>query len=340
VQQGPDDCRDDAGPRAPGLLERLGRVVDDARSRADEARRAVLTPAGLRGTAVEVAWWTAHLAMYPFGALEERTHDALARTRLADLAPVQRGLFVGDVEAAGTPIILVHGIVDNRSIFALLRRGLRRRGFGRVVTVNYSSITGDLRVLAARLGEVVEQVCEETGYERVHVVGHSMGGLVARYYVQRLGGDERVHTLVTLGSPHDGTLPAFVLPHPLVRQLRPGSDVIRELAQPAAGCRTRFLAIWSDLDQVITPKRSAMIVHPDLAARNVFVRGVGHMSLPVDGRVVHEICTTLAHLDADGHTVTAGATSIASSRARRDPGGRASSRSPGAASEPVQRPRP
>jgi hypothetical protein len=137
--------------------------------------------------------------------------------------------------------------------------------------------------------------------------------------VQRLGGDERVHTLVTLGSPHEGTMPAFVLPHPLVRQLRPGSDVVRELAEPAPGCRTRFVAVWSDLDQMIVPKRSATIVHPDLAARNVFMRGCGHMSLPIDGRVVHEICTTLAHLDHEGHTVAAGATSIESTTGRTRP---------------------
>lgn len=305
--------------REPGRLERVARVVDEARERAAAARRSLLSPVGVRGTAVEIAWWTAHIAMYPFGLFEERTQDVLHHTNLAELSPVQRGLVVGDVEAAGTPIILIHGIVDNRTVFALLSRGLRRRGFGRVVNVNYSSINGDVRLLADRLGEIVEQVCEETGFERVHVVGHSLGGLVARYYVQRLGGDDRVHTLVTLGSPHAGTLPAYVLPHPLVRQLRPGSDVLRELADPAPGCRTRFVAVWSDLDQMIVPKQAAMIVHPDLQARNVFVRGVGHLSLPVDGRVVHEICTTLAHLDHEGHTLAAGATSIASSTGRSVP---------------------
>jgi hypothetical protein len=302
--------------REPGRLERVGRAVDDARRKAEAARTALLSPSGVRGTTVEVAWWVAHLAMWPFAHREARTDDVLNRTRVHDQPPVHRALLVGDVEAAGTPIILVHGIVDNRSVFTMLRRGLRRRGFGRVVTVNYSSINGDVRLLADLLGELVEEVCEETGFERVHVVGHSLGGLVARYYVQRLGGDERVHTLVTLGSPHAGTLPAYVLPHPLVRQLRPGSDVVRELDEPAQGCRTRFVAVWSDLDQMIVPQRSGRIVHPDLQARNVFVRGVGHMSLPVDGRVVHEICTTLAHLDHEGHTVAAGATSIASSTGR------------------------
>ena len=54
-----------------------------------------------------------------------------------------------------------------------------------------------------------------------------------------------------------------------------------ELAEPAPGCRTRFLAVWSDLDQMIVPKRAARIDHPDLDARNVLVRGVGHMSLPI-----------------------------------------------------------
>ena len=92
--------------------------------------------------------------------------------------------------------------------------------------------------------------------------------------------------------------------------------MVRELAEPAPGCRTRFVAVWSDLDQMMVPKRSATIVHPDLSARNVFMRGCGHMSLPIDGRVVHEICTTLAHLDHEGHTVAAGATSIASSTGR------------------------
>ena len=312
----PTHPHDDADARVPGRLERVARALDDARHRVATARRALISPVGVRGTAVEAAWWTVHLAMYPFSLFDERTEEVLQHRDLARLSPVQRGLVVGDVEAAGTPIVLIHGIVDNRSVFALLRRGLRRRGFGRIVNVNYSSINGDVRLLADRLGTIIEEVCEETGYERVHVVGHSMGGLVARYYVQRLGGDERVHTLVTLGSPHAGTLPAYSLPHPLVRQLRPGSDIVRELAEPAHGCRTRFVSVWSDLDQLMVPKQSAMIVHPDLQARNVFVRGVGHLSLPVDGRVVHEICTTLAHLDHEGHTLAAGATSIASSTGR------------------------
>jgi triacylglycerol lipase len=263
-----------------------------------------------RAAAVEVVWIGAHVVLYPLGVLEERARPEAERYSLRDLPPGQRGLLISDVEAAGTPIVLIHGVVDNRSIFTVLRRGLRRRGFGRVQSLNYSPLTDDVREVAERLRDAVEALCAETGYERVHLIGHSMGGLVARYYVQRLDGDQRVHTLVTLGTPHAGTYAARLVPHPVARQLRPGSDILAELAEPAPGCRTRFVAFWSDLDQMIIPSSSARLEHPDLTARNVFIRGVGHLSLPIDGRVVHEIGATLAHLDHEGRTVTAAVTPI------------------------------
>jgi triacylglycerol lipase len=272
--------------------------------------RTVFSPSGLRGTAVELAWIAAHVATYPLGVAQERGRPDVERFTLDGLTPVRRGLLIGDVEAAGTPILLVHGMVDNRSIFTVLKRALRRRGFGRIWTMNYHVLTHDLRTAARRLGATVDAICEQTGYDRIHVIGHSMGGIVARYYIQRMGGDARVHTLVTLGSPHAGTRAARLMPRGVCRQLSPTSDVVAELAEPAAGCRTRFVSFWSDLDALISPKRAARIDHPDLSARNVFVSGVGHMSLPIDGRVTREIATTLAQLHSDGSTVTAGVTRL------------------------------
>jgi hypothetical protein len=251
----------------------------------------------VRGAAVEAAWTAAHLALYPLGIAAEHATERRAARTLDDLTPVQRGLLMTDVDAAGTPIVLVHGWVDNRSIFTLLRRQLQRRGFGRVVTMNYSVLTHDVHRAAGRLSTLVEELCAETGHDRVHLVGHSMGGLVARYYVQCLGGDDRVHTVVTLGTPHAGTRAARLFVGKALSQLRPGSRLMAELAEPAPGCATRFVAYWSDIDHVVVPKESARLDHPDLDARSVLVHGVGHNSLPIDGRVVHEIATTLARLE-------------------------------------------
>ena len=281
----------------------------------DAARRALLSPAGLVGCAVEGVWVAVHLALYPWGLVEDRLDEA-SHLGVSHLSPVQRGLIVGDVEAAGTPIILIHGVIDNRSIFTLLRRSLRGRGFGRMYALNYSPFTDDIAEVAERLGTLIDDVCEQTGYEQVHIIGHSMGGLVARYYVQRLGGDRHVHTVCTLGTPHSGTLPARFVPWPVIRQMRSSSHIMEALREPAPECRTRFVAFWSDLDQPVTPQRNARIEHPDLRARNVFVRGVGHMSLPVDRRVVYEISTVLAQLDHDGTLLSSGVTSIESTTSR------------------------
>lgn len=283
----------------------------------DDARKALVSLNGVAGVAVEAVWVALHLALYPWGVLEDRL-DEMSHLGVSHLSPVQRGLIVGDVEAAGTPIILVHGVVDNRSIFTLLRRSLRRRGFGRTYALNYSPFTEDIAKVAKRLGVLIEEVCEQTGYERVHIIGHSMGGLVARYYVQRLGGDRHVHTVCTLGTPHGGSMWAGMVHWRVLGQMRYTSDLVKELAEPAPGCQTRFIAIWSDLDELVVPQRNARIQHPDLRARNVFIRGIGHMSLPVDRRVVHEISTALAQLDHDGTQLSSGVTSIDSTTGRAD----------------------
>lgn len=258
---------------------------------------------GVRGAAIEALWGSAHLSIYPLGLLRERHHESDERYRPDDLAPHQRGLVIGDVEAAGTPILLIHGMVDNRIIFTALRHRLRRRGFGRVFTINYSPLTNDVRAAAMDLSRAIEELVARTDYERIHVIGHSMGGLIARYYVQRLGGDQRVHTLVTLASPHAGSVFAYGLPVQLGRQLRPGSDLFAELAEPAPECRTRFVAYYSDTDQVVVPHESGRIEHPDLAAENVPLQGVGHMTVPIHPTVIEQIGNLLSQLDSHGGTL-------------------------------------
>lgn len=239
---------------------------------------------------LEVVWLGARLAGYPFGLRAERVRRRADPYRVEDLKPHQRGL----VHAGGVPVLLLHGLVDNRSVFAVLRRQLRRKGFRHVEAMNYPVLTSDIRAAAARLAERVEVVCAETGADRIHLVGHSLGGIVARWYVQQMGGDARVETLVTLGSPHAGTTAAKVLPISVVRQLRPGSDVLAALAEPAAGCRTRMLSLWSEQDEMMVPRECAVLDHPDLLVRNVRLTGVGHVAMPIHPRVVTEITLALA----------------------------------------------
>ena len=257
-------------------------------------------PHVVSGLAVEAVWATTHMVMYPLGLLSAPTHATSGHRRhnLHGLTPEQRGLIHYDVDAAATPILLVHGFIDNHAIFTVMERALRRRGFHMLTAYDYDLLTHSIPRAAIRLGETIERLVTLSGYERIHVIGHSLGGLITRYYVQRLGGDSCVHTLVTLGTPHQGTQLARAAPLlPLVRQLTPRSRIIQELAEPAPGCRTRFIAFHSDIDPVIVPSGNARLEHPDLNVQNISVRGVGHLSLPRNGRIAFTIAEALRQLD-------------------------------------------
>ncbi|MEV3992171.1 alpha/beta fold hydrolase [Streptomyces sp. NPDC049837] len=249
-----------------------------------------LSTALIKATALELAILAGHLVLYPTGLTPERR------------PPVTGGADDTDVTGghAHPPTVLLHGFVDNRSVFVLLRRSLTRHGRRHVESLNYSLLTCDIRAAAELLGRHVEEICDRTGHPEVDIVGHSLGGLIARYYVQRLGGDRRVRTLVTLGTPHSGTSVAPLAgAHPLVRQMRPGSAVLRELSEPAPHCRTHFVSFWSDLDRWMVPVETARIDHPDLIARNVRVTGIGHLALPVHPAVAAGIRQAL---ESDGAT--------------------------------------
>ncbi|SMF15070.1 triacylglycerol lipase [Streptomyces sp. Amel2xC10] len=286
-------------------------------------RLAGLSAALLKATALEIAILAGHLLLYPSGIIQERraaspadgpgTGDPGGAGGVGGVDGTGAGSDSGDAHGpvplptqAPPPVVLLHGFIDNRSVFVLLRRSLAQHGRHRVESLNYSPLTCDIRTAAELLGRHIEEICTRTGSSRVDVVGHSLGGLIARYYAQRLGGDVRVRTLVTLGTPHSGTRVApLANAHPIVRQMRPGSALIEELSRPAPGCRTRFVSFWSDLDHLMDPLESACVDHPDLLARNIRVTGIGHLALPVHPAVATGIRQALDSVPEDAETAPA-----------------------------------
>ncbi|CAM5713251.1 alpha/beta fold hydrolase [Streptomyces violaceorubidus] len=260
----------------------------------------------LKASALEAAILAGHLLLYPSGIIQERR--PVQTLRPADAQDPQPSPPPPRLPApVSPPVVLLHGFIDNRSVFLLLRRSLAQHGRHEIESLNYSPLTCDIRTAAELLGRHIEEICERTGSERVDVVGHSLGGLIARYYVQRLGGDLRVRTLVTLGTPHAGTkVVPLANAHPIVRQMRPGSAVIEELTHPAPGCRTRFVSFWSDLDRVMDPLETACLDHPDLTVQNIRVSGIGHLALPVHPTVATGIRQALdtAGPETNGETGT------------------------------------
>lgn len=226
------------------------------------------------GVAREAASAVRCAALYPAGLAE---------------AALRTGTPRGD-RAHDTPVLLVHGYGHNRSGWFLVERTLRTAGFSSVHSMNYVAWGREgVPELAARLATRVEQIRRLTGADKVHVIGHSMGGVLLRYYVQELGGDRFVDTAVTIASPHEGTVTAMMGAGAGARDLRPGSKVMRKLAAGVRRTEVRWVAFYSNLDVLIQPAPSAMLRHPAMRATNILVKDQGHLTImmaPVVARSV------------------------------------------------------
>jgi alpha/beta hydrolase family protein len=97
------------------------------------------------------------------------------------------------------PVVLVHGFLGHPGQFRILARFLVGRGVRNFATFSYAPRL-DHAALAPELGRMVTAVCESSGAAEVDVVGHSLGGLVARHVLESAAG-ARVRRLVTLGAP-------------------------------------------------------------------------------------------------------------------------------------------
>lgn len=195
-------------------------------------------------------------------------------------------------DAEQPPVLVVHGIWDSRRRVAPLVEGLGRAGLPRVhaFTLRPNDGRAPIAELALQLAEQARALCAASGAPRVDLVGFSMGALVGRHFVQRGGGKARVRRFVSISGPHHGTLLAHALPLAGVRDMRPGSALLRELAQDADPFGpVEVHCIYTPFDLTIVPARSSALP----GARSVHRIPVAVHRLMLHDRRVHALTAEL-----------------------------------------------
>jgi triacylglycerol esterase/lipase EstA (alpha/beta hydrolase family) len=191
------------------------------------------------------------------------------------------------VSGGAEPVLLVHGYGDtiHSPWWRELVSHFRGAGYAAdsVETLSFGSLPGTTvaspRHYAGRIGRAVERLRDEHD-SRVDVVAHSMGGLGARWYVERDGGAPNVDDLVTLGTPHRGTeLARMSAWTPGGRAMLPGSDLLSTLngRRPPRG--VEYTAVWSTDDELVHPGESGRLPFEGPNVRNYRVVGPGHVGL-------------------------------------------------------------
>lgn len=128
------------------------------------------------------------------------------------------------------PLVLVHGLWDDPRVFHRLEERLAGRRELFVPHLPHRLGATPLAVLADRLGA---QVTERYGPSApIDLLGFSMGGVIARIWLQRLGGHRRTRRFYTVAAPQNGTFTAQPWPRWLlagIADMRRGSPLLRRL---------------------------------------------------------------------------------------------------------------
>jgi len=185
-------------------------------------------------------------------------------------------------DTQGTPILLVHGFFCNGGFWWLLMRRLRRHGFRNLYTINLTPVFGNINLFAEQLEARIDYVLERTGAEQVVLVGHSMGGLVSRAYVQYRGGADKVAKIVTLGTPHHGTRQAKLLHGENVQQMSRTHAWLAKLNENEdKPPPVPITSLYSFHDNVVAPHDSAHLAN----AKNIALPGLGHCAMAFSKRI-------------------------------------------------------
>jgi triacylglycerol lipase len=186
-------------------------------------------------------------------------------------------------------VVLVHGYLANRSTLYPVAAYLRLQGIGQVLTFNYDSGAGvEQAAMALR-----DYLRRHVRGGRIDLVCHSLGGLVARVYLQELGGSRRVDRCITLGTPHQGTYGSYWLWSRVGRELRPDSSLLARLQASRDNARgVRFVSLIAGSDNLVFPRVFAS--HDE----EVHFGDLGHVSMLFSPRVLRAVAEVLTELTA------------------------------------------
>jgi triacylglycerol lipase len=213
-------------------------------------------------------------------ALAVAAHEALAFARQGlllrhDAADpvIPRGVRAGD-----DVVVFLHGLFATAGVLRPLRAAIGRHASLHTAALTYlpgpgvAAISGRLQALAAEI----------PGGARLHLVGHSLGGIVARWFALEHG-DPRVVQTISLATPFGGVPRAAWLGVDTGRDLRPQSAVLRRILVHPDAARIPHLSIIAGADTL------APVAHALPGGEVLVMEGRGHNTLLFDDEVARAV---------------------------------------------------
>lgn len=178
-------------------------------------------------------------------------------------------------------VVLIHGFICNRAFWTPYMRQLEAQGIP-FVAVNLEPVFTSIDQYSPIIEGAVQRLTRHTGLAP-NLVGHSMGGLAARAWIQTRTENDGFHHLVTIGSPHHGTALSLFSPFANTQQMQRNHVWHQHLgARETPALRKKFTCWYSHCDNIVVPADTAMLEGAD----NRFVAAKGHVDMAFDPSVM------------------------------------------------------
>ncbi len=182
-----------------------------------------------------------------------------------------------DVQEGDDVVVLLHGLFATAGVLRPMRRALTRHKGLHAAAMTYPPGPG-VEELAERLAALVAPLPSSA---RLHLVGHSLGGVVARFFAQEAG-DTRVVQTISMASPFAGVAGASALGFGAARDLAPDSALLRKIRLAAsASAHVPHLSIIAATDAVLR----SPVSHALPGGEVIVMQGQGHNTLLFDEEV-------------------------------------------------------
>lgn len=185
---------------------------------------------------------------------------------------------------AELPVLLIHGVLCNAGVWHPMKRWLQSRGVAPIYTLSYGPPLASIDLFAQQAADRIDAILADTGARRVVVVAHSMGGLVMRAYLLRHGG-AKIARLVTIATPYEGSMHAWLGTGVSLSQMRPGSAWLAALGDLSGDDVPPIVSLWSWHDSMVSPPTSSRVDFGE----NVELAGIGHTALLRDPAVFERV---------------------------------------------------
>ena len=242
--------------------------------------------------------------VYPPGLWRAYLRELYASALLAKstlLAPIFRGPRPAPrIDNSRLPVLFLHGYTENHLIWAPLMRALaktekHRRYYSFWMRPANESILRFRDQAEAKITAILA----ESGHSQVILIGHSMGGIVARAILAHEG-PSRIARVITLGTPHAGTSWSFIFPATPALQMQSHGPFLAALGDRGEQGAVPFLCIATVHDNIVTPFDQALLG----GAEVMLLSAVGHVGLLHDPRVRERLAAELAKPDPHPATVS------------------------------------